>query len=72
MVDVAALEAEVERLETLVHSAQVALVSHRREARKALDLVRESGDCLLLHNTYAARMRMQQAAVVLHRIGGGD
>jgi hypothetical protein len=70
MADLATLEAELVRLEALLHQFQVAMDSNRREARKALALVREAGDCLLLQNPYAARMRIQSAALVLHRVGG--
>ena len=53
--DCALLIAEVDRL--------------KAEARKALDLVREAGDCLLLHSHGATRERLGRASILLMGMG---
>lgn len=67
---VARLEAEIDRLGTAMDLRDMAMDEFKAEVRKALDLVREAGDCLLLQNTHAARVRIQSAALVLWRVGG--
>jgi len=56
--DCALLIAEVDRL--------------KAEARKALDLVREAGDCLLLRSPGATRERLGRASVLLICMGRDD
>lgn len=70
MADAARMEAEIDRLGTALDLQYLALAGVKDEARKALDLVREAGDCLLLQNTPEARTRIQQASVVLYKIAG--
>lgn len=69
LTDIAHLEAEIDRLALELHRRDLRLEALASGNRKALDLVREAGDCLLLRNHYACRMRIQEAALILHRVG---
>lgn len=66
-ISIAHLEAEVDRLSVELHRRDLRIESLTTSSRKALDLVREAGDCLLLQHRGACRERIQEASVVLFR-----
>lgn len=61
------------RLSTLARlEVDTRMKGMEEQARKALDLVREAGDCCLLHRSDAAMDRISKASLILRKIGRGD